>query len=48
MLWQLGGSIEEAVDIALSLGPETMAGWLPDADTYYLKHKQLLGRNFGS
>jgi urease accessory protein len=48
MLWQLGGSIEEAADIALSLEPETMAGWLPDADAYYLKHKQLLGRNFGS
>ena len=48
ILWQLGGLIEDAAEIALSLEPESMSGWLPDADAYYLAHKQLLGRNFGS
>lgn len=48
MLWRLGGSIEEAVEIALSMDSESMATWFPEADLYYLRHKHATGRNFGS
>lgn len=48
VLWQLGGSIEEAAEVALSMDSESMATWFPEADLYYMRHKHAIGRNFRS